>query len=110
MAVVTGEANGIGRATAKLLHHRTAHVIGVDMDVDGLKSLQSELGNNIDIYQADVSNESQVKGYMKNIYDEHKKINIWCNIAGIVRMDVMINKFHTTDLSKMRQLVDVNLW
>ena len=110
VALITGAASGIGRATAKLFHQQNARVVGVDMDLDGLKSLKSELGNNIDIYQADISKESEVKDYMKNIYNEHQKINILCNIAGITRGDIFVSRFHQTDLSTMRKIVDVNLW
>ena len=110
VALITGAAKGIGRATAKLFHQQKAHVVGVDMDLDGLKSLQSELGNNIDIFEADVANESQVKKYIDTTYDTCGKINILCNIAGRGRLDTKVTGFHTTDLSRMREIVDVNLW
>ena len=110
VALITGAASGIGRATAKLFHQQNARVVGIDMDLDGLKSLKSELGNNIDIYQADISNESQVKDYMKHIYNDYNKINILCNIAGTARLEIIIGRFHQTDLSQMRKIVDVNLW
>ncbi|NQV60683.1 MAG: SDR family oxidoreductase [Alphaproteobacteria bacterium] len=44
MAVVTGAASGIGRATALLLAARGAHVLGVDQNPAGLESLAEEAG------------------------------------------------------------------
>ena len=110
VAIITGAAKGIGRATAKLFHQQNAHVVGVDLDLDGLKSLKSELGNNVDIFEADVSNESQVKNYIDKTYNSCGKINILCNVAGGARLDALVTRFHTTDLSKMRKTYDINLW
>ncbi|MDP7548808.1 MAG: SDR family NAD(P)-dependent oxidoreductase, partial [Alphaproteobacteria bacterium] len=39
LAVVTGAASGIGRATALLLAARGAQVLGVDRNPEGLESL-----------------------------------------------------------------------
>ncbi len=44
LAVVTGAASGIGRATAQKLAVRGAHVLAVDRDGDGLESLKAEAG------------------------------------------------------------------
>lgn len=44
VAVVTGAASGIGRATAKLLAQRGAQVLAVDLDLPGLQSLRAEPG------------------------------------------------------------------
>ena len=111
VALITGAAKGIGRATAKLFHQQNAHVVAVDLDLDGLKSLQSELGNNnIDIFEADVSNETEVKNYIDKTYNNCGKINILCNIAGGHRLDNLVSRFHTTDLSRMRKTYDINLW
>lgn len=43
-AVVTGAASGIGRATAALFVRRSARVLAVDLDRDGLAGLAAELG------------------------------------------------------------------
>ena len=43
LAVVTGAASGIGRATALLLAARGARVLGVDQNAGGLESLASEV-------------------------------------------------------------------
>ncbi|MDA1101491.1 MAG: SDR family NAD(P)-dependent oxidoreductase [Proteobacteria bacterium] len=44
LAVVTGAASGIGRATALLLAARGAHVLGVDQNMAGLESLVRDAG------------------------------------------------------------------
>ena len=45
LAVVTGAASGIGRATALLLTARGARVLAVDQNPDGLESLVDEAGS-----------------------------------------------------------------
>ena len=83
VAIVTGAASGIGRATAKLFVNNGCSVIGIDRNIDGLKSLQNELNDNLySFYEADVKNEKMVKSYIDEIYKKYGQINILCNIAG----------------------------
>eukprot|EP01084_Bolivina_argentea_P201487 344403_1 len=83
VAIVTGAASGIGRATSKLFINNGSAVIGIDRNIDGLKSLQNELKENkFTFYEADIKNEQIVKSYIDDIYSQYKQINILCNIAG----------------------------
>ena len=47
VAVVTGAASGIGRATAVAFHRQGAVVMATDVNQDGLDDLRSELGGTI---------------------------------------------------------------
>ena len=63
LAVVTGAASGIGRATVLLLAARGAQVLGVDQNPDGLESLAGEAGSGavstltLDLTQADAGRQ-----------------------------------------------------
>ena len=55
---ITGAASGMGRETAKLFHGKGWFVGGFDVNLDGLKTLEQELGSdNCLIRRLDVSNK-----------------------------------------------------
>lgn len=74
-ALVTGAASGIGRATAVKLAEAGAHVVAVDMNAEGLASLQAELPD-IEPVVCDLSE-------LEAIGDLPKDIDILVNVAGI---------------------------
>ena len=47
--IITGAASGIGRESARLLHSLGAKLLLLDVNEDGLNSIQKQLGNNISI-------------------------------------------------------------
>lgn len=53
-ALVTGAANGIGRATTTLLSRNGWTVVALDRDTRGLRRLQSELGSAIEPFGIDL--------------------------------------------------------
>eukprot|EP01084_Bolivina_argentea_P276891 472565_1 len=113
VAIITGAANGIGRATAKLFATQNAKVIATDFDLNGLETLKQEI-NGIDIYKIDVTNNDQVKDYIDDVYNKYNKINILCNIAGVMpgagNIDEISKPLHKRDLSLFKRTIDINLY
>eukprot|EP01084_Bolivina_argentea_P000125 231_1 len=105
VAVVTGAASGIGRATAKLLHQRGAHVCAVDINQQGLESLNEEIY--CKTFPIDVTNETMVETCMKNVYDEFGRLNILCNIAGIAPKNMV--PLHMKSVDEMKNILDNHL-
>lgn len=63
VALVTGAAVGIGRATAIMLAENGAKLVLVDINLEKLEKLKEELAEysaEILTYQCDVSNEARV--------------------------------------------------
>lgn len=85
VVLVTGAAQGIGRAAAKLVHERGGRVIALDISQEGLQSVRSELDLDASsVYQVDIGNEPSVRNAISKIYEENGGIHALINCAGIV--------------------------
>jgi 3-oxoacyl-[acyl-carrier protein] reductase len=83
--VVAGAAQGIGRATAELIHHRGGHIIALDISRDGLSEIQSELDLKEDqLHQIDLGRQVEVQTVMAKIHTDHKQVHALINSVGIV--------------------------
>jgi NAD(P)-dependent dehydrogenase (short-subunit alcohol dehydrogenase family) len=86
VAIVTGAASGIGRATSILFAREGARVAVVDRDEEKAKeTLQmiADQGSGI-VIPTDISKSSQVKEMVKKVVQAFEKIDILVNNAGIV--------------------------
>jgi short-subunit dehydrogenase len=59
-ALLTGASGGIGRAIARTLHRRGAHVVLSGRKTDVLRELEEELGDRVEVVGADLSNDADV--------------------------------------------------
>ena len=87
VAIITGAASGIGEAASILFSREGANVVMADLNEEGLESVKSrivEQGGTAIAKQADVSDESQVKGLIAYTLDNYQAADILCNNAGIV--------------------------
>ena len=111
MAIVTGSASGIGRATADLLCAEGAHVTGIDRQADLLTQAESQL----DAFTAaplDVTNHLELKSAVEVTLSRHGRIDILVNCAGIEIHERIENatmetwrKTHAVNLDAMYELV-----
>jgi NAD(P)-dependent dehydrogenase (short-subunit alcohol dehydrogenase family) len=86
VAVVTGAANGIGRATALAFAARGAKIVAVDRDAAGVERLAQEIrekGGTALAVAADVTKSSDVARYVKAAVDTYGQIDCFFNNAGI---------------------------
>jgi NAD(P)-dependent dehydrogenase (short-subunit alcohol dehydrogenase family) len=86
VAVVTGAASGIGRATAKLYAHKGAKVVVSDIDsIDGEATVQQikDAGGDAIFVEADVANSEQVQTMVQTAVDNYGRLDFACNNAGI---------------------------
>ena len=65
-AIVTGASKGVGYATVKLLSKNGYKVIAVSRDLSVVSELTSE---NVEVYQLDVTNESDIKKFFEQYKD-----------------------------------------
>lgn len=89
VAIVTGGANGIGRATADAFMERTARVVIADIDAGNGQAAAAELttrGGEVIFVNADVSREGGIEQVMKAAIDAFGRIDILVNCAAVFIM------------------------
>ncbi len=95
VAVVTGAARGIGKATALALARAGANVVvNVNRDSDDAQNCLDELKSispSASRIRADVRDESAVAGMMQSIVGDFGRLDILVNNAGITRDSLLVN-------------------
>jgi NAD(P)-dependent dehydrogenase (short-subunit alcohol dehydrogenase family) len=82
VAVISGGASGIGKATVKLFVEEDAKVVFLDIQEDMGKILAEELGSNAIFFYGDVRNESDIKGVINLAVEKFGRLNCIFNNAG----------------------------
>ncbi len=109
VAIVTGGANGIGEATAKLLAREGASVGIVDIDDKNGKRVIDEIkgeGGEAVYAHADVSKEEEIAKAFSGFYDKYGKLHILVNNAGI---GMGGGAAHKNTVENFNQVMDTNL-
>src|SRR6188474_1094645 len=91
VAIVTGSARGIGRATAELLSEHGAKVIINDLDADLAEQAASEISGDTAVYGGDLTKEGAPDALVQTALDAWGKIDIIVNNAGYT-IDAPIHK------------------
>ena len=87
--VVTGAAQGIGEAVARLVVSLGGRVTLVDVQGDKLKPLKAELGDaHADFRVGSVSDPQFVQHMVDEVVHQHGPIHGLVNNAGIVRAEI----------------------
>jgi len=109
VAVITGGASGIGRATAQRLAAEGASVMIADLDeVMGAETigLIEAAGGRAAFVKADVTDEAQSKAMLEAAVTRFGGLDILYNNAGI---GLPTSAFHTLELRKWRRVLDIDL-
>jgi len=110
VAVITGGASGIGFATARALHSRSAHIVLADINSSGLfhardllSQHNSEARGQILTITTDVTHESQVRELMQQAASAFGRIDLVVTSAGIGRGGP-IDTFSASDMQMMMNI------
>jgi 3-oxoacyl-[acyl-carrier protein] reductase len=100
VAIVTGSARGIGRATAELLSEHGAKVIINDLDADLASEAASEIAGETAVYGGDLTKEGAPDALVQTAIDAWGKIDIIVNNAGYT-IDAPIHKMSDEAFQRM---------
>lgn len=103
VAVVTGAAQGIGKAIAEKLGAEGATIAAVDLNGEGANATAAELGG-LGI-QADISSEADAGRIAQETLDRYGKIDVLVNAAAIVPFV----PWDEVDFAYWRKIMSVNL-
>jgi 3-oxoacyl-[acyl-carrier protein] reductase len=100
VAIVTGSARGIGRATAELLSEHGASVLINDLDGDVAEQTASEIAGETVVYAGDLTKEGAADALVQTAIDSWGKIDIIVNNAGYT-IDAPIHKMSDDAFQRM---------
>ncbi|MBN2406750.1 MAG: 3-oxoacyl-[acyl-carrier-protein] reductase [Elusimicrobia bacterium] len=103
IALVTGGAQGIGKAISQRLFKDGCGIVVVDINEDLARSAAQEFGG--DYYTVDVRDMDGVEKVVDKIIEKRGKIDILVNNAGITK-DTLLIKMSTED---WENVIDINL-
>jgi NAD(P)-dependent dehydrogenase (short-subunit alcohol dehydrogenase family) len=108
VAIVTGGAGGIGRATVELFVEEGARVVVADVDAEGGEKLAAQLGDAAVFKRTDVSRADQVQDLVDHAVSRFGGLHVMFNNAGI--SGGARGPFVDDDLEDFERVMAVNLF
>ncbi len=108
VAVITGAASGIGRASAELFVEQGARVVLADVNAEQGQSLARSLGEAARFLSTDVSDADQVQALVDHAVAEFGDLHIMFNNAGI--SGAQHPRLLDDDLSDFSRVIGINLY
>ncbi|MET3291858.1 UNVERIFIED_CONTAM: NAD(P)-dependent dehydrogenase (short-subunit alcohol dehydrogenase family) [Brevibacillus sp. OAP136] len=109
VAVVTGAASGIGRATGIKLAENGYKVVLVDYNQAGgeetLQLIKGQGGEGIFV-EADVSKQEDVENYVNQAVEAYGRIDVLFNNAGVIQK---FAPFTTVDVAEYERIMSINV-
>jgi 3-oxoacyl-[acyl-carrier protein] reductase len=105
VALVTGSARGIGRATAELLAEHGARVVINDLDGDLAEQAAAEIAGETAVFAGDLTKAGAPEGLVQTAIDAWGRIDIVVNNAGYT-LDAPLHKLNDDWFQRM---LDIHL-
>lgn len=108
VAIVTGGANGLGKATSILLAKEKATVAITDLEDTKGKEVEEEIkrsGGKAKYFHMDVTKEDEIRQVCADVFQNFKRIDILVNNAGITGA---IKPTHETTIAEWDQVLNID--
>jgi len=111
VAIITGGASGLGKASAEALIKKGAKVAIFDMNIDLATKTAADLGPQCIAAEVDVTNENSVASGISETLSKYGQIDILVNCAGIGPPAKVINREgEPLPMAQFTKIVDINLF
>lgn len=90
VALITGGAAGIGKATAERFLEEGAIVVICDVDREAGEKLVAETNGKLSFHTVDVTDRQAVQEWVDGIFTKHGHIDILINNAGVLRDNQLV--------------------
>ena len=109
--IITGSANGVGKAIANTL--KDSNLILIDIDEENLSTIANEL--NADYYVCDLANVGKLEETLDTISEKYETIDCLINCAGMWISGDMSKLeeplfSEMNDLNRIKQVIDTNVF
>lgn len=104
VAIITGSAQGMGEAHARLFIKEGAKVVITDLNEEKGSALADELGENAIFVKQNVTSEDDWKNVIKETEEKFGPVNVLVNNAGIT----MSKSIEETTLDDYNKIVQIN--
>jgi len=114
VALITGGAAGIGKATAQLFAKEGAKVVICDVDEERGQALAAELGGECSFYKVNVADRQAVQEWVDDVVEKYGRIDVLINNAGVLRDALLVKVKEGELVSEMSEenfdlVISVNL-
>lgn len=104
--IVTGGANGIGRAVVDGVIAEGGHAVILDMNLEASKAVQQQLGKEkVSVYQMNLADSQGIRDVMDQVIKDLGQVHVLVNCAGIVNT----KPFDEIGQEEWERVININL-
>ena len=105
--LITGAGSGLGKELTTQFLEAGAVVIAVDRNLSKLEELKSKYTQNLDFYQVDLTDFSQVQKMMEEVTKKWHSLQVLINNAGVIQQFVPVSKLSEAEI---RRVFEINFF